>query len=147
MTTPARPRLTDPADVHEWLRVAGVRLQEARELMLANTSSVGSAYLAGYAVECSLKAYLMNEGKPRPTYGGEGHNLRALWSSCDLVLRDLNDTSGSKNYFMSDWSTDLRYQVSRNTDILDSEIINGAGRVLSRITNLIRRRSQRRFRR
>lgn len=146
MTTPARPRLTDPADVHEWLRVAGVRLQEARELMLANTSSVGSAYLAGYAVECSLKAYLMNEGKSRPTHGGEGHNLRALWSSCDLVLRDLNDTSGSKNYFMSDWSTDLRYQTSRNTNILDSEIVSGAGHVLSRITTLIRRRSQRRFR-
>ena len=147
MTTPARPRLTDPADVHEWLRVAGLRLKAARELMAAGTKSVGSVYLAGYAVESSLKALLMNEGKPRPTHGGEGPNLRALWSSCELALRDLNDTSGSKSYFMSDWTTDLRYQMFRNTDILDSEIVEGAGRVLSRISSLVRRRSQRRNRR
>jgi len=32
--------------------------------------------MAGYAIECSLKAYLQREGKPFPTSGSEGHNLK-----------------------------------------------------------------------
>lgn len=140
---PLRPRLTDPSAPAEWLSVANLRLQEARRLCCDGLGCVAAAYLAGYAIECSLKAYLLDRGTPKPGAGGEGHNLRALWAACDMVLRDIQDSDGSKNYFMTAWSTDLRYQCNKNTTIADEKLIVGAGQVLGRLTTLMRRRQRR----
>lgn len=141
--TPTRPRLSDPANPIEWIAVANLRLQEARR-MVSDDGCVAAAYLAGYAIECSLKAFLSNRGIARPAFGSQGHNLRALWASCDFILRDVQDPSGSKNYYMTDWTTDLRYQTTKNTTISDEELLNGAGKVLARIHTQIRRDSTRR---
>jgi hypothetical protein len=144
MTTPGRTRLADPANSAEWLDVANKRLSDARALAQNASAPVASAYLAGYAIECALKAHLDSVGKSRPRAGGEGHNLRALWAACELVLRDLADLDGSKNYFVTDWSTDLRYQAVPNTQIEPEKLVQGAGMILGRIRTQIRRNSQRR---
>lgn len=39
------------------MQVATSRLEEARTIHATDTDSVGSAYLAGYGIECALKAY------------------------------------------------------------------------------------------
>jgi HEPN domain-containing protein len=143
MAPPALSRLPDPGHAAEWLAVAGMRLREAKRLEEAGAGCVGSAYLAGYAIECSLKALLAQRGVPRPEPGRDGHNLRTLWSSCDFALKDLSDQDGSKLYFMSHWSTDLRYQARKNTDIADADLLNGASKILSRITTHIRRNARR----
>lgn len=145
MTPPFRLRLSDPSHADDWILVALMGMEEARCLIRPRGGCVGSAYLAGYAVECALKAFLTKRGIPRPTSGGDGHNLRALWAVCNFALVDLNDHTGSTNYFMTHWTTDLRYQRAKNTPIADADLVAGAGRVVARITTLTRR--ERRVRR
>jgi hypothetical protein len=140
---PTRPRLPNPASAGAWMAVASLRLAEARRIS-DEKGCVASAYLAGYAIECSLKAFLANRGSPRPAYGSEGHNLRSLWAACDFILRDIQDLDGSKNYYMTDWTTDLPYQSKKNTMISDQDLIIGAGKVLSRLHTQIRRDASKR---
>ena len=46
--------------------------------------------MAGYAIECSLKALLQKQGIPFPQSGREGHNLKGLWQSCRLSLSKIS---------------------------------------------------------
>lgn len=144
MTIQTRARILDPSNSREWLLAARHRLSDAKILADIGSAPVASIYLAGYAIECALKAHLDNSGEPRPRRGGEGHNLRALWSACELVLRDLDDADGTKSYFMTDWSTDLRYQIIPNTALHPQDLVKSAGFLLTRISNFIRRNAGRR---
>lgn len=102
--------MQDPSTVEQWLAVARERGLDASAMLPARETSIGPAYMAGYAVESAIKALLQARGTPRPTSGRAGHNLRALWRAADFRLSDLNDPDGHRSFFLQDWTTDLRYQ-------------------------------------
>lgn len=73
----------------------------------------GAVYLAGYVVECKLKILLSKLGKPFPTSGARGHDLRGLWDTAGLRHEDMK---GFRRAFLDHWSTNMRY-----TSIIESE--------------------------
>src|SRR5712692_6571320 len=70
---------------------------------------LAAVYMAGYAVECGLKALLQRMGKRFPRSGSEGHHLRGLWEAAGLKL---DDVRGYRRLFMDFWTTNLRYEHS-----------------------------------
>lgn len=100
-----------PPTAHDdWLAAARARAFDAQSLADTAPQSVGAVYLAGYAIECSLKAYLQRRGLPFPTSGSQGHHLRGLWKQCGWPLSMLQDRDGAQTFFLEHWTTDLRYE-------------------------------------
>ncbi len=134
-----------PNTFDEWLAVSKERQEDARAL-LSRKNSIGPVYMAGYAVEASLKAYLRKLNKEFPRRGDEGHNLKGLWRQAGFRLKDIKDKSGERAFFIEEWKTDLRYEVSQ--DELHSRdsnsLVNAAGDLSGWIQNQIRRRSRKR---
>lgn len=104
---------------HSYMRAATARLSAARRLDESGepTHALDVIYLAGYAVECALKALIL-ERTPRPKWadvcreiatGERGHDigflarvLRVKSPIPDAVREDLN-------LIGNEWITDLRY--------------------------------------
>jgi hypothetical protein len=102
-------------------RCAFVRLDEARILRKAGQITTGPVYLAGYSIECILKALILNaltqtqqEESLRSFRGTKAHDYD--W------LRDVYLQNGGTRFpsditrsftLVNDWSTDMRY-VPRN---------------------------------
>jgi hypothetical protein len=86
---------------------ARARAREAHHLASRGYMS-GALYLAGYVVECKLKILLSKMGKPYPTAGRAGHDLKALWDAAGLRHED---RGGFRRAFIEYWSTDLRYSA------------------------------------
>ncbi len=124
---PASPRAPrGPVTVEDWRGVASERTADA-EAMQKENRMLGSVYMAGYAIECSLKLLLRSREESFPTSGGAGHDLHALWKASGFQLRDLYDTNGAKTYFIEKWCTDLRYDRKlTDTNLESSELLNGA---------------------
>src|SRR4051812_42654219 len=101
----------DPTTIQDWLQVANERAADADAMMPHRPSSVGPGYIAGYAVECTLKAYLQRLNTPYPTSGRAGHDLRGLWNASRLRVADLGDRHGEKAFYLHSWTTDLRYET------------------------------------
>jgi hypothetical protein len=108
---------TDPL-VRKLIRAAKQRLTSS-DVLLKNGQFIDSMYLAGYGVECALKALLMSRlppGKRRQTEeqvfrGKSGHdfeNLKARIRKCGVAF-----PKAITNHLqiVSTWSTDLRYEV------------------------------------
>jgi hypothetical protein len=87
-----------PTTPQDWLAVARMRGADADVLCVHCPDSIGSVYLAGYVIECSLKALLQKKGIPYSKRGSEGHNLKSLWRQSGLRLSDLKDHNGSKTF-------------------------------------------------
>lgn len=102
--------MNDPQSFQDWIDTAKERAGDADAMLPARNNSVGPAYMAGYAVECMLKAYLKKTNRPFPTRGKGGHNLRGFWRAAGFRSSDLNDRTGAKTFFLEDWDTALRYQ-------------------------------------
>jgi len=134
----------NPTTAQGWAAVATERQSDARALSEQRAESVGAAYLAGYAIECALKAYLQRAGIPFPKAGREGHNLRGLWHASDFQLRDLADHAGTKGYFINCWSTDLRYETSIPSIAAAEHLVAGAGRLTGWILSQAKRQRRRR---
>ena len=135
--------MTDPSTSEGWLDVARERGADARAMLPEREKSVGPAYMAGYAVEGALKAYLQAQGIPRPTSGPAGHDLAALFKAAGLRLQDLNDSEGHAAFFLSDWSTALRYQAHKPDDMRgfgSLALVEAAGRLVGLLTARIKRR-------
>ncbi len=99
----------DPSTADEWMAVADARGSDAAAMLPAREGSVGPVYMAGYAIECSIKAYRTVLGVG-PVRGKEGHNLRELWKSIDRhSFRDLDLLTQERSFFFEYWSTELRY--------------------------------------
>jgi HEPN domain-containing protein len=111
-----------------------------------NGRTQAALYMAGYAVECSLKALLEIQKKPIPRSSrGGGHDLRTLWKSSGLRARDLGE-QGER--FVAFWSTSLRYQTELPGD--HEELFKGAGVACTFLSRLHKReagRAKRRSRR
>jgi hypothetical protein len=101
-----------PTTVDGWIAVAKERAADADAMKTLRANSTGPVYMAGYAIECSLKAVLQSRSIPFPTHGQEGHNLRGLWEAAGFRLADLSDSVGTRTFFIDKWSTALRYEAS-----------------------------------
>jgi hypothetical protein len=77
--TPAQTR-SGPNLPDEWIAVANQRASDAKTIFEGRpTSPVGAVYMAGYAIECSLKALLRASNQRFATSGSAGHDLRAYF--------------------------------------------------------------------
>jgi len=130
-----------PHTPQEWLDTAKERAADADEVCKFRPTSVGSVYLAGYAIECSLKALLQKKGIPFPSSGTQGHNLQALWKALGFQFSDIKDKEGTQTFFLTDWSTDLRYETSLTTNrgFQVKQLVNGARILNSWIEDKIKR--------
>ena len=132
----------EPSTPDDWVEVAKERARDAR-ILSDGKRSLGAAYMAGYAVECYLKAYLQKKGKGQPPRGNEGHNLRGLWSAAGFRVSDLIDAGGNQTYFISNWDTRLRYQTALDPSLSADDLMRGAqklaGLIQKRLRSLIRR--------
>lgn len=134
----------NPDTPDQWVIVARERASDAQLLQICRPESVGSVYLAGYAIECSLKALLQKLCIPFPTSRSAGHNLRNLWRSTGFQISDLNETDGSQTFFLEQWSTDLRYETEIPSLGLTSEqLMQGAKKLSGWLQTEIKRAKRR----
>lgn len=103
--------------------LAEIRAEEAR-LLVAKGKQQGAYYLAGYAVECALKACIAKKTKrfefpPKKSYVEKiyNHNLDALVNAAGLDTQlkrdiDANPAFAANWTTVKDWSTESRYKVS-----------------------------------
>lgn len=129
-----------PDSSQEWQTVALQRGEDADAMLPERSQSPGPTYMAGYAIECMLKAYLQRFGIPFPTSGSEGHDLRALWKKADLRASDLRDQRGHRAYFLEHWSTDMRYQSESPQNHTAEELVQAARQLAGHVKTLMRRR-------
>lgn len=123
----------------DWLCVANERSMDAETVASNRKNSAGGVYLAGYAVECSLKAYLQARGKEVPSSGRAGHDLRALWLACGFRLCDLGDNDGTRTFYIKDWKTSLRYDLAHKPDLSVDSLLGGAKSLTGWIQTRVRR--------
>ena len=135
----------DPASADGWIVIARERGADAAAMLPQRQDSTGPVYMAGYAIECALKAYLTDRGIARPAGGRTGHDLRGLWKTSGFRLADLNDPQGTKSFYVEGWSTDLRYRHRLDTPRSTAEMVEGA-RVLSSWIQMRLKRPRRRRR-
>ncbi|MFJ6139338.1 HEPN domain-containing protein [Kitasatospora sp. NPDC092286] len=109
--------------------------QRESKLLRDHGLMCGAVYLAGYVVECKLKALLQKSGKSFPRSGAEGHNLRGLWDAAGLRSRDL---SGHKREFLDLWTTSLRYDAALPEGSSAEDLLHGAQELASMVTLRIR---------
>jgi HEPN domain-containing protein len=128
-----------PTTYKDWMEIATERSKDAEELANARSNSVAAPYIAGYCVECALKAYLNKLGMPFPAHGREGHNLRSLWRKANFRKFDIKDNTGAKTYYIESWDTSLRYEKKINAEFDAVELINGAKRLTQWVFSQIRR--------
>ncbi len=102
-------------------RIAGLRFREAESLLGAGFPS-GAYYLAGYAVECALKACIAKRVRrydfPDRDFVKESytHNFEILFRTAELVgLRDdeiRRDAQFGQNWQdCKEWKEDSRYNI------------------------------------
>ncbi|NET56187.1 MAG: hypothetical protein F6K47_08420 [Symploca sp. SIO2E6] len=135
-----------PHTYQQWLAVAKQRASDAEAISKHQPQSVGSVYLAGYAIECSLKALLHRQGRPFPQHGNEGHNLKGLWEASGFRLCDLQDTKGIQTFFLQEWNTAWRYEttIPSNPGLAIADLMQGAKLLTGKIQTAVRRRPKRR---
>jgi HEPN domain-containing protein len=108
----------------DFQRLSNLRLQESKALLAAGLSE-GAYYLAGYAVECALKACIARRTKEHdfPEKGSHKyycHDLEDLFGLADLK-RELdralatNPGMNANWIIVRDWSEESRYESGRTT--------------------------------
>lgn len=132
-----------PTDAQGWIAVAKERGADAQAIYKERPNSVGCVYMAGYAIECSLKALLQRQNKGFPKHGQDGHNLAGLWQASGFKLAELNDSQGIKTFFLEKekWNTALRYETSVPNDLglkID-DLMKGAMELTGWIQTRVRR--------
>jgi len=114
--------MTNDPLVRKLLKAARQRLTSAG-ILLANDQFLDSTYLAGYGVECALKALLITRtpSKSRKVVqqqvfrGKAGHdfeNLKARLRKCQV---NFPATMAKSLRTVATWSTDLRYELGRGS--------------------------------
>lgn len=98
-----------PMTYEDWLDISKERQADARALLTDRNCSIGPVYMAGYAVETSLKALLSVKGKAFPRSGNGGHNLKGLWKSTGLKFSDIK--CENQLFFLQHWNTSFRYEL------------------------------------
>jgi len=120
-------RALDPITRADFQRLSALRLREAEDL-LAHGHDEGAYYLAGYAVECALKACICRRLTPEPI-PPKSDNVRVMYSHrlVDLLsiagLKGQLDADGTADAALSDywlvtkdWSEESRYALPTPAD-------------------------------
>ena len=106
----------------DFQNLAELRIKEAK-ILLAAGSYPGAAYLAGYSIECALKACIAKETKqydfpekPDEVRKIYSHNLELLLRSAKLkdnLEADMKSNRSLSGYWNSivDWSEEKRYEL------------------------------------
>lgn len=103
-------------EARRFYRAALQRLDDARILQKAEHTT-GAVYLAGYGIECILKALVLN-GLPevrhkemlRSFRGSKAHDFEWLRSQYYQIGGARFPSGITRSFtFVSDWSTDIRY--------------------------------------
>lgn len=124
-------------DVRLFDRCASERFEDATKLLECDRTT-GAIYLAGYAIECILKALLLSAIPERKrdemieTFRGRrGHHYEWLRSQCAGLGRlRFPPEINRRLSLVNDWSTDLRYSP-RTESIEDAEaFLNTAAAIL-----------------
>jgi hypothetical protein len=127
----------------EWLSIGRERAADAESVLTTRPASVGAVYLAGYGVECSIKAYLEATKRKVVVSGAAGHNLTNLWKASGLRKSDLGGTDGSRSFFLEDWSTSLRYSITEDFHGQTHEqLVQGAKQITGWLHQQVQRRSK-----
>jgi HEPN domain-containing protein len=128
----------------EFKKLAGIRIADAKALLKTGRNASGAYYLAGYAVECALKACIARKtkagdwpAKPEEMRKMYSHSLIDLFALADLaVLRDqeVRNNPVFAGYWgaVKDWSEQKRYEEStqRQAEILFTAITDSQDGVL-----------------
>lgn len=129
-----------PSAFREWKNVSQERANDADAMLSNRSKSSGPPYMAGYAVECILKAWLERLDKGVPKSGSKGHDLKALWKKLGLRLKDLADQRGHKAFFLQQWSTDMRYETTLPENHSAQDLVQAAQQISRQVRTLMRRR-------
>jgi len=133
-----------PSTTEDWLNVAAERAADAEAILGSRQSSIGSVYIVGYGIECSLKAYLRACGRKFPQSGQQGHNLTALWKAAGFRKRDLGGHAGCNTFFLESWNTAIRYTLElEDGGITTSELVGGGRKITGWLHTQTRRRLMR----
>jgi HEPN domain len=109
-----------PTTPRDFMKVAAQRLNAAEEIMSTLKLTLEAQYIGGYAVECSLKALILEKSSEtdrpamleRLTRGATYHRPEALLDR--LRLQGVSLTAKlAKRMRRFDWTTDLRYETGR----------------------------------
>ena len=102
-------------NVRRYIRVAERRLEDAEFLHgggRVRRRQTGAVYLAGYAVECGLKALLLSRSpagaQPADLYS---HSLLSLRDGCERAGVNLNAGDRRRIRRLAHWDTQLRYDL------------------------------------
>ena len=128
----------------DFRKLAGIRIKDAKALLKTGRNSSGAYYLAGYAVECALKACIARKtkagdwpAKPEEVRKMYSHSLIELFAFADLAtLRDqeVRNNAVFAGYWgvVKDWSEQKRYEEStqRQAEILFTAITDSQNGVL-----------------
>ena len=135
----------EPTTAADWMAIADERLADAQAILKERTESVASVYMAGYAIECALKALLQKRGIASPSYGREGHDLRGLWSAAKLPFSASQDPQGTQTFFFEEWNTTLRYEkfLPSKSGLKPEELLKGAKKLKRLIYSQINRKKLR----
>lgn len=107
------------------------------EVLLDKQRSKAAVYMAGYAIEACLKAYYKLNGWEYPSSGKQGHSLYYLWVKSQL---DYNGKCKlAFNFFIMNWSTDLRYCNQVHFPENPKELLEGAKDIVLSIQKAIYR--------
>jgi len=129
-----------PRNPSDWLSVARDREMDTMAIVNAGHGPSGAIYMAGYIIECSLKAYLNAQKRRIPQI----HEIRELWRRTGLRFADLPlDKTGKVHYFLFDWRVDLRYEVEFRCDYAVDELVATAKWLSGRIQTWARRSGRR----
>jgi HEPN domain-containing protein len=108
------------AAARRYFRAALQRLEEAEFLLERGSYTTAATYLAGYAVECALKALILSNEPParnaatlREFRGTRAHDFDSL--KARLVRRKVvvPGEIAKELARVNGWSTDLRYEPRR----------------------------------
>ncbi|MCP5052770.1 MAG: HEPN domain-containing protein [bacterium] len=124
-----------PNTYKDWLEVSRERQEDAEALLVSRKESIGSVYMAGYSLECCLKAFLLLKTKKRPP---RIHNIRNLWRSAGFRSTEINDKNGQRTFFFDHWQTDFRYTTTLPKEYNSEQLV----RSTRQLTNWIRRKIQ-----
>src|SRR5262249_283990 len=117
-------------------RVALQRFEDA-QILLENDRTTGAMYLAGYTVECGLKALLLanvpsrqHPNLVRSFYGKIGHDLE--WLKKELRRRGVEIPPETADHLrrVTTWSTHMRYDPALQTKPETRGFIQAADQVI-----------------
>ena len=108
--------LPHPKEARLYCRAAKQRAEDA-DMLLDGGRTTGAVYLAGYTVECFLKALILAGAAPRlrqkllkDFHGGRAHNLEWLGALYRQHVHSAIPRQVAEHLTRAaSWSTDLRY--------------------------------------